>query len=383
MSLESIVGPGTRLGYCTNVHAGADLEQTLANLDHYAAAVKAQASPSEPMGLGLWLSASAARQVVREQRAAELRDWLAERGLAVFTLNGFPYGDFHGSVVKHRVYSPNWSQRERFDYTCDLIEILATLLPEEAEGSISTLPVGWASDFPSEAALEAGAYWLTEVVHRLARTELDTGRYIHLDLEPEPGCALDTSDGVVTFFQRWLLGSADERSVRAYLQVCHDVCHAAVMREEQAAALSRYREAGVGVGKVQLSSAIAAPFERLDEPERAAAWDQLRQFDEPRYLHQTTVRQNGTVQFYEDLGQALTAAEQTVGNGAFTFTCPCSWTVSASFRRRRRRWRRVWLRSNRATACGISRRRLTRGRSCRRRFSLVIWPADWRRNWRG
>jgi len=93
------LGEGTTLGYCTNVHAGLDYAQTLANLDQYATAVKAQCSPNAPMGVGLWLSASAARQVVGEGRIPELRDWLAERGLDVFTLNGFSQPDRETSRV--------------------------------------------------------------------------------------------------------------------------------------------------------------------------------------------------------------------------------------------------------------------------------------------
>ena len=56
------------VGYCTNVHAGADLAQTRANLERYALAVKQRVSPDAPMGVGLWLSARSARQLVQERR---------------------------------------------------------------------------------------------------------------------------------------------------------------------------------------------------------------------------------------------------------------------------------------------------------------------------
>src|SRR5262245_23768312 len=95
-----------QMGYCTNVHAGADLEQTRANLERHAVAVKERFSPSEPLGIGLWLSAAAARKLRAEQAVPEFADWLGERGLVPFTLNGFPYGDFHQKVVKHDVYLP-------------------------------------------------------------------------------------------------------------------------------------------------------------------------------------------------------------------------------------------------------------------------------------
>ena len=298
--MRDVVGKGTILGYCTNVHAGADLAQTLANLDEHATAVRRAVSPNEPaaaMGVGLWLSAKAALQLTQDpDGVARLRDWLGERGLLAYTFNGFPYGDFHGEVVKHAVYQPDWADPERFAYTLQLARILAGLLPEGAEGSISTLPVGWGTLADDPARLTAATAQLRTLVHHLARVELDTGRYIHVALEPEPGCYLDTAADVVRYFEEHLLPGPDERSTRAYLQVCHDVCHSAVMFEEQAAALGAYAAAGLGVGKVQLSSAVAVPGERADV---------LAAFDERRYLHQTAVRADGQVTLYEDVGEAL------------------------------------------------------------------------------
>ena len=90
-------------GYCTNVHAGADLAATRANLQRYALAVKARVAPDRPMGVGLWLSASGARKLIAEQRVAEFAGWLHENGLVPYTFNGFPYGDFHKDIVTHTV----------------------------------------------------------------------------------------------------------------------------------------------------------------------------------------------------------------------------------------------------------------------------------------
>jgi len=48
--MRDVLGPGTVLGYCTNVHAGADWAGTRANLVTHATAVKALVSPAAPMG---------------------------------------------------------------------------------------------------------------------------------------------------------------------------------------------------------------------------------------------------------------------------------------------------------------------------------------------
>ncbi len=309
--------PGSILGYCTNVHAGASFAQMKANLEHYALPIKRRVSPDRPMGVGLWFSADAMQEVISQNLAADFRDWLSGHGLLPYTFNGFPFDDFHQPIVKEQVYLPHWADEDRYQYTLGLAAILADLLPDESpdgdavEGSISTLPLGWPASFcgspeayPAQARRAADQ--LLRLVHTLARIELDTGKHLHVDLEPEPGCLLETSEGLVQFFEQYLLGGPDDVSVLAYLRVCHDVCHASVMFEDQAEALANYRQAGIKVGKAQLSSALRIPFDDMDDATRGAAWKQLQGFCEDRYLHQTSIRtDDGRVNSYVDLPLAM------------------------------------------------------------------------------
>lgn len=314
-----VLGPnltGSTLGYCTNVHAGSTFAQVKANLERYALPIKQRVSPDQPMGVGLWFSADAMQDIIENDLAATFRDWLNERGLTPFTFNGFPFDDFHQPVVKDKVYLPHWADADRYQYTLGLATILAELLPDEGEGSISTLPLGWPASFCGTAdqhpvQAQRAADQLLRLVHTLARIELDTGKHIHVDLEPEPGCILETSEGVVRFFEQYLLGGPDDVSVLAYLRVCHDVCHAAVMFEDQAEALANYRQAGIKVGKAQLSSAIQIPFDTMDDHTRQQAWQQLQGFSEDRYLHQTSIRtDDGRVNTYLDLPKAMSDPKQ-------------------------------------------------------------------------
>jgi hypothetical protein len=298
------------LGYCTNVHAGETLARTKENLERHAVEVRRLHCPGRMLDVGLWLSASAARELQERGGVAEFGAWLAERGLRVFTLNGFPYGDFHRPVVKHDVYRPDWREERRLDYTLDLARILAALLPEGAEGSISTLPVGWGPWLAQTTDLQAAAGNLRRAADALHVLHSQTGRLIHLDLEPEPGCVLQRSADVVAFFENHLSGGSDEEVLHRHVRVCHDVCHAAVMFENQAGALKRYDAAGILVGKVQVSSALRVRIGEQRDDERRVLLAELERFAEPRYLHQTCVRDaaSGARRFYEDLPQALAAA---------------------------------------------------------------------------
>jgi len=297
-----------KIGYCTNVHAGAEFESAQANLERYALAVKAKVCPDSPMGVGLWLSATAGERLLRERKVERFAAWLRDVGLVPFTFNGFPQGDFHQDVVKHRVYEPTWWEPERLEYTLDLVAIQHGLLPDEMTGSISTLPIAWGKPTPTHDQLMRAATNLLQVAERLARLERETGRFICLCIEPEPGCVLQRSRDVVRFFHDYLWRGEPPDLVRRYLKVCHDVCHAAVMFEPQETVLRAFETASIGVGKVQVSAAVATPnLGTMLIEERRAVFAQLGGFREERYLHQTVVSDElaEEPEFYEDLPSAL------------------------------------------------------------------------------
>lgn len=329
--MKDVLGPGTLLGYCTNVHPGNSLEQVQANLEHYSLAVKKQVSPDRPMGIGLWLSAQVARQLIDRQRIAEFTDWLQQRDLLPFTLNGFPYGDFHQPIVKHRVYQPDWRDPRRLSYTKDLISVLASLLTSKGDspildlqksgqspdGSISTLPIAWREPSNqgnrfalSNAEMEVAVGHLHQAIRHLADIEQKTGRLIHLDIEPEPGCVLQTSEDVVNLFEHHLDRFGCPQQNRRYLRVCLDTCHEAVMFQDEQETLQRYDQAEIKIGKVQISSAVDVNFDTLAPHDQHTAIEVLSQFQETRYLHQTVIRAadhagNMTSSFYEDLPTPL------------------------------------------------------------------------------
>lgn len=297
------------IAYCTNVHAGATLAQTRDQLDRHATEVRRRRDV-DVLPLGLWLSAATLAEL-RGDALDAFASWLDARGLRTVTLNGFPYGDFHRDVVKHDVYRPHWADPRRAEYTIDLAHALVLLAEERAEASISTLPVGWPTDVPTDDDRRRAADALLHVATELEEIEHTTGSYLHLDLEPEPGCVLGTSVDLARFFADHLLGRGVDARVRRYLRVCHDICHAAVMFEDQAAMLATYDALGITIGKVQVSSAVRAPFDGATPPARAAMLDDLRAFAEPTYLHQTTILADGasTATLHEDLPNALASGE--------------------------------------------------------------------------
>lgn len=301
------------LGYCTNVHAGTDAKSVLANLRKYAVPVRERLG-QDRLGVGLWFSRQAANELQGDYPLQRFSEELAQMGLVAYTLNGFPQEDFHQKVVKHRVYQPAWWDVPRLEYTKDLVRILHRLLPEGMEGSISTLPIGWGADLVNDLqsldkARQAAAN-LLDLALSLEDLYQRTGRKIRVALEPEPGCVFTDNATLRDFFDRYLTPPAISQVqacyAREYLTVCHDVCHSAVMGEDQRREFIRLKDCGIRIGKVQVSSAIRVPWDRFNSDEQRDALQQLSEFAEDRYLHQTmVVDQSGESRLYEDLPLVL------------------------------------------------------------------------------
>ena len=311
------------LTYCTNIHPSTGLADVKANLERYAVPLRERLSPGQPFGLGLRLSGEESRELLEPGQLRAFRRFLDERRLYVFTVNGFPYGPFHGQAVKAQVHAPDWRDAERVAYTEHLVDILAALLPEGEEGGISTSPLSykaWVDE--SDPAL-----WATlianvmRVVEKLARLHQTSGQLIHLDIEPEPDGLLERSEELAHFFAHHLLGAGaaqlaerlsiplDEAraAVVRHVQVCFDTCHIAVAHEVPGEALVRYQQAGMQIGKIQISSALRLALD-ADAAARQRQLDALLPFAESTYLHQVIARSGGgTLMQFPDLPPALSA----------------------------------------------------------------------------
>ncbi|WP_036483987.1 metabolite traffic protein EboE [Myxosarcina sp. GI1] len=318
-----IAGTDFHLTYCTNIHPGESWTEVKDNLQQYLPKLKARLD-NRSLGIGLRLAEAAVRELLAKDNLLQFQTWLQEHDLYVFTLNGFPYGGFHHQVVKDKVYAPDWSTVERVDYTLRLIEILATLLPERLDGGISTVPLSykpWWQDNPNgrDKTLHQSSLHLAQIAAKLAEIQNNTGKLLHLDLEPEPDAMLENTVEVINYFHDWLLPIAGnwlqqnlgiskelaESWLRNHIRVCYDTCHFAVEYEEPEDVLQKLKNAGIKIGKIQLSSAIKIDLS-AETAQRQVILEKLSAFAESTYLHQVIARHGDrTLQHYADLSQAL------------------------------------------------------------------------------
>lgn len=315
--------PNLHLTYCTNIHPGESWEEVFDQLKTHVPELKRRIAPGQPFGIGLRLSAQAATQLQKADHLPVFKRWLDEKGLYVFTMNGFPYGSFHRQRVKDQVYAPDWRKEERVGYTIQLAHLLAELVPEGLDGGISTSPLSyklWLSE-PSleEEVFHASAINLARVAAEMAGIREEKGKELHLDIEPEPDCLLENTEETIAFFNDWLfpvggeflagehgIDQAEaENILRTHIRVCYDTCHFAVEYEDPKKAIQQFRDAGILIGKVQISAALKVQLNKEIE-KRIPVASKLQAFEESTYLHQVIERRDdGSLHHYSDLDEAL------------------------------------------------------------------------------
>lgn len=318
------------LTYCTNIHPGETWADIRAALETHLPEVKREISPAAPMGVGLRLSAVAARDLTNATVQAQFQRFLADADLYVFTINAFPYGSFHGTRVKERVYAPDWRTQERLAYTSQVADILSILAPDGMAASISTVPGAFRAEITGEPDIERIVEGFVRAAAHLHLIRQQTGRTITLAIEPEPACLLETTDEAIRFISEHLFGSEAranfarltgisvpqaEECLRRHIGLCFDVCHSAVAFEETVPMLERVLASGISIAKLQISTALTATgdpsqFEPL-----------LARFDDGIYLHQTVECCERRMIRHTDLPDAFVAARRGGAQGEWRVHC--------------------------------------------------------------
>lgn len=310
-----VAGTPFHLAYCSNIHAGEHWQDVNAVLTRALPVIRSLLGHHGPLAVGLRLSAAAAAALEEPGHLTPFRRFLHEGEYYVPTINGFPYGAFHGTRVKELVYEPDWRTVERLEYSNRLARIVASLaMPAGPRAlSVSTVPGAFRAAIRTAEDVETIARNLLTHAAYLKRLHQQTGQVVTLAVEPEPACFIETTDEAVAFFRDYLFATERIREVgeqcgitltrgdvAEHVGLCLDVCHMAVEFEHAARAIGQVTDAGIRIAKVQLSSAL-----RLTADAAHAADRVLGPFAEDTYLHQVVVAGEQGPMRYVDLPEAL------------------------------------------------------------------------------
>ncbi len=280
----------SHLSYCTNIHPAETWDETFVMLKTHVLTVRdllrrrGILGKDEAFAIGLRLSAVAARELLAGKHLADFKLWLKETVTYVFTINGFPYGSFHGTRVKEQVFLPDWTSEARVDYTKDLFRILASIARPGTGASVSTLPGSHKTFHADENVILTNLVDLANWLENLSR---ETGHDFHLGLEPEPLGHFENTMETLAFFARLHEAANYPEVVRRRIGVNYDACHFALEYDGARMSLDELTKAGIRISKIHLSSALAL------DPNNPEAISAIRQFDEPVYFHQVLLKSPG------------------------------------------------------------------------------------------
>ncbi|MGC1497449.1 MAG: metabolite traffic protein EboE [Sulfitobacter sp.] len=313
-------GSKGHLTYCMNIHPTQTFDDVMVALSGPVAEVKKVMSPDAPFAVGLRFSGEALDELADADKRAALKSLLDTNGFDGITVNGFPYGKFHGTKVKEDVYQPDWRSDIRVKYTNDLADLMAEIAPKGEFVSLSTVP-GTFKPLAVGAEVSMAENYLKSVAHMIKLRER-TGVTVALAIEPEPACFLETIAETLDYFRNYLFSSGAAARVAEltglsvsqaaqalprHLGLCYDVCHAAVEFEDPAASITMLRDAGIPIHKLQLSAALRVA--RVGPEARSA----MAVFDEPTYLHQVLRRTPDGMKSATDLPEVLALGDATDG----------------------------------------------------------------------
>ena len=294
------------LAYCTNIHPAETWAETFHVLKTDVLAVRDRVSGDEKFAIGLRLSAQAAQELLEENRLDEFASWLESENCYVFTINGFPYGAFHGTRVKEKVYQPDWTKLARLVYTEQLFTIIDRLCPEESGGSVSTLPGSFKEFEADEKLIFENLYSLALTIEHLS---MKSGKDLHLGLEPEPLGHFENTEETLAFFERFFAWAdkkdVDPAPIRKHIGINYDTCHFALEFDDCHQSLNALTEAGLRISKIHLSNALSF------DPQNEEALTAIQQFNEPTYLHQVILNTDPLTRFKDlpEFTEPTTATE--------------------------------------------------------------------------
>lgn len=318
------------LTYSTLVHPADTWEDIWASLRQYVPQVKRNVCPDGPFGVSMRIShASSEALVASPEKRRDLRAFLDDNDMYLYTVNAFPYGPFKNQIVKEQVYEPDWSSESRLRYTMNVASILAEIAPEFVNPSIQTPPLGFKPNATSNAVIEAYAENIRKLVTHVNNIHRYKGRTVTLAIEPEPACFLETTGETVDFFNTALRTEASFRNLAGktgatleaaeeimarHVGVVYDICHQAVEYEDITQSLQALQENRIPVWKLQEAAAMMIPEVTREKVEA------VRKYARTIYLTQTHQRtEDGRITRFLNLEDAIAAWEKN--------PVPCEWRI--------------------------------------------------------
>lgn len=309
------------LTYCSNIFKEKTWKNLFCKLKKYITNLR-KFFIKKHIGLSLCLSNSLTNEIKKPDNISSLKTWLKKNSLYISSINGFVYQTFHQKSIKENIYLPDWTSKKRLIFTQNIIHILKNIIKKNHDGSISTLPISyklWTKDNHKHYVLYKTSKHLSDLLILLINIKKQTKNIIHLDIEPEPQCTIETYKETHAFFEHWLLPICKKHLIPKYkkqhlithiykhIKICYDICHFSVNFENHKEILNSIKQSKIKIGKIQISSALKID---LNNNNKTSQLKTLLALQNSPFLHQTTEKVANKIKKYPDVKYILETFKQ-------------------------------------------------------------------------
>ncbi|HIH2763069.1 MAG TPA: metabolite traffic protein EboE [Candidatus Azoamicus sp.] len=286
-----------KITYCSNIFKTNTASELFYNLNKY------NTKLNKYKNLSLCLSNKIINEIKKNIYIRKILTWTKINKKYITLINAFVYKNFHQKIIKENIYYPDWTKKERLSFTKDIIFFAQKINNKYKKCGISTLPISYKIwlrkniKYNIKKCINYFFYLLIILIKIKKYKKI----FIHLDIEPEPFCMLERCNDFVIFFNLWLLPGLKEKIkihlninknkakkiITDHLNLCFDICHSAVMFENQEKSLNLIRKSKIKIGRVQVSSAIKIKkINKIDKIE----FKHLNFLNHSPFLHQTLIK---------------------------------------------------------------------------------------------
>ncbi len=286
------------LTYCSNIFKEKTLYDLLEKIEKYAFFLR-KTFKKKWVGLSLCMSNKLIIELHEFKKLIFFGKWLKRHNFYLSSLNGFVYKVFHKKKIKENIYYPDWTSKNRNLYTKKLIMLLVHMKTGFNNSSISTMPISfrnWCKKKDRKYIFFRSSVNILDILNYLVMLNKKKKCFIHLDIEPEPFCLIESFENFLNFYFKWLIPNLNfclyisyiKRSLyylKKYINLCYDICHFSVNYYNHDKIISSILKNKLKVGKVQVSSALEV---FPDCNNKTIIINELFFLTKSKFLHQNT-----------------------------------------------------------------------------------------------
>lgn len=275
-----------KLTYCSNIFKTNNLKKLSFNIKKY----KEKFFKKYNLNVNICLS----NNLIKNINKKNLNSFREFYSIKITSINGFVYQNFHLKNIKENIYLPDWTSKNRFLFTKNILTYTDSIAKKKEKISISTLPISyikWVNFFLNPFIFYEATQNLKKLTMQIKKS--------HLDIEPEPFCLIESYSDFLKFKKNWIKTLIIKKNEKS-LTLCYDICHFSVIFEKQKIISKLITIDNLKIGKIQISIALKTiiHYKHVFIKKLTKTLTKLKKSD---FLHQSIIKNYSKIEKFSDI----------------------------------------------------------------------------------